>query len=225
MAQSSSDAEPRPGARVPRRKLEAAMEEVAEYRRDFIRAQQMGAGADERLLRGYHAAVINYYEELRTYRNWSAVEEAWQTMRMWPVEEDGGLGVGYVLRDEHVRVLEDDDGNPRAELTEAGERVVLDRDWVRGVDAIESWMDREHVVTAKQAGLGRGEQRRVEPARMPPRILLAASRALDAIARELGLSVVDEDDSHLPAISDFDQSGEEPTAELTNAEYRRSPDL
>lgn len=188
MASSNSDEPESRSARVPRGKIEAAMEEVAEYRRDLVRAQQAGVGANERLLRGFHAAVVNYYLELRNYRDWDAIEEEWAAMRMWPAQRERGISGLYVERGLHFEVDETDEG-VEVQLTEAGEEKLADDEWVRGVDAIESWMDRTRVVKVDRPGLGRGEAEQVEPAYMPPRILFAASFALDTIARELGVSI------------------------------------
>jgi hypothetical protein len=80
---STYDDDDGPAATTPRRKLEAAMQEVAEYRREYIRASVSGVGGDQSLLRGFHAAVICYYCELRPYREEGEIEDIWDEVVLW----------------------------------------------------------------------------------------------------------------------------------------------
>lgn len=82
MARSNGDSEGG-GARVARGKLEQAMQDVAEYRRDLIRNQQINNGHDPKLLRGFHAAIMNYYIELDLYSDESQVKNFWENAKMW----------------------------------------------------------------------------------------------------------------------------------------------
>lgn len=79
--------------RVPRGKLEEAMQDVAEYRRDLIRNQQLNNGHDPKLLRGFHAAIMNYYVELELYSDESQVKNFWENAKMWR-DENGDWVTG-----------------------------------------------------------------------------------------------------------------------------------
>lgn len=75
-------------ARTPRERLETAMQEVAGYRRDVLRMQQMNVDTDERTLRGFQAALMNYYMELDLYRDESQLEDFWKEAKLW--RDDNG---------------------------------------------------------------------------------------------------------------------------------------
>lgn len=80
---SSKEEQQAAQSRTPRERLETAMQEVAGYRRDVLRMQQMDADTDERTLRGFQAALMNYYMELDLYRDESQLEEYWKEAELW----------------------------------------------------------------------------------------------------------------------------------------------
>lgn len=71
-------------SRVPRRKLETAMAEVANVRLEYIRAQGTVDGPSEELLQAFHNAVVNYFLELRVYRNEDVLGDKWANAKLWP---------------------------------------------------------------------------------------------------------------------------------------------
>lgn len=81
MSSNSSDDD---GGRsqAPLQKIEQAMLRVGAVRQRYVDANQQNA-ANEGLLREMHAAVINYYLELRPYRNNSLISEQWETATLW----------------------------------------------------------------------------------------------------------------------------------------------
>lgn len=103
-------------ARVPRERLEAAMQDVAEVRREFVYATQIGAEADERLLRRFHAAVMHYYLELANYRDEDAVSDRWQEIELWPGAE--GAPKLEQFMDQKVKVQKENPGLDRGSSTE-----------------------------------------------------------------------------------------------------------
>lgn len=72
-----------PESRTPLERVEAAMQEVADYRRDVLRMQQMNADMDEPTLRGFQAALMNYYMELDLYRDEQQLESFWKDAKLW----------------------------------------------------------------------------------------------------------------------------------------------
>lgn len=77
---------------APLQKIEQAMLRVGAARQKYINASQTGA-APESLLRDYHAAVINYYMELRPYRDNSIISEQWTDATLWDTGENTVTGV------------------------------------------------------------------------------------------------------------------------------------
>lgn len=72
-----------PDSPTPRQRLEVAMQEVADYRRDVVRMQQMNTDTHERTLRGFQAALMNYYMELDLYRDEKQLEKFWNEAKLW----------------------------------------------------------------------------------------------------------------------------------------------
>lgn len=137
-------------SRVPRRKLEQAMSDVAEYRREYLLAVQAGRDRSDRFRRGFHAVVMNYYIELSNYKDKTAIEDEWDEILLW----ENGTGE------------------------------------VRGVDTLEEWLNRYETVSDAAPGRRRGEAGESRRAiYLSPDKLVAASRALDRLARDLGLEL------------------------------------
>ncbi|MFB6200866.1 MAG: hypothetical protein ABEI98_02535 [Halorhabdus sp.] len=136
---------------IATKKLGSAMQEVARYRRDYIRSRQLpNRQATDGLIRGFHSAVINLYSELRPYRDVDALGNKWRNAKMW----------------------RDDNG-----------------EWVRGVDTLANWIDREVTVEESQPGRGGGSDTVTVAAHLSGPQLLRASWILDEIGRELGIQV------------------------------------
>lgn len=74
--------------RIPRQKIEDAMQEVAEYRRLYLEATQSGQAADRSLQSAFHTAVLNYWIELRNYRNWDILGQKWEEAHLWRDNEN-----------------------------------------------------------------------------------------------------------------------------------------
>lgn len=74
-------------ANVPRQKLEDALREMADFRKQFIFAHAAGVGVDDRTKRGFHAAVINCYTELIPYRDHRSVKQKWDDALLWETED------------------------------------------------------------------------------------------------------------------------------------------
>lgn len=70
--------------RVPRQKLETSMHDVADYRQDLIQNQQLNNDHDLTLLRGFHAAIMRYYIELKVYSDEPAIKDFWNSAELWP---------------------------------------------------------------------------------------------------------------------------------------------
>lgn len=87
-------------ASVPREKIEGALREMAEYRKQVIYGHAAGFGIDERTARGFHASVINTYTELTTYREHRTVKKKWENARLW--QENGQWVTGLSSLDEWI---------------------------------------------------------------------------------------------------------------------------
>lgn len=70
-------------SRVPKQKIEAAMQEVSAVRMQYIRRVQSQQVTPD-LLREFHSAVMVYFTELRPYREEECLGRKWQTARLWP---------------------------------------------------------------------------------------------------------------------------------------------
>lgn len=69
------------------------MHEVADYRQDLIRNQQLNNDHNLTLLRGFHSAIIRYYLELEVYSGEQAVKDYWTSAELWPAG-DGEVVTG-----------------------------------------------------------------------------------------------------------------------------------
>lgn len=76
----------KPEARVARALIEQAMADVAQIRREYVRASLIGVGNDESLLKRFQAEVLNYYLVLRPQREAKPLGEKWQNARLWRTE-------------------------------------------------------------------------------------------------------------------------------------------
>lgn len=91
MSESNHD---RSAQRDPRRQQVAeAMEDVAHYRRQYLRAAQNNQANHPELRREFHSAVLDYWLALRPFRNNDALTEQWQTARVWQ-NDDGSWQTG-----------------------------------------------------------------------------------------------------------------------------------
>jgi len=66
-----------------RQNVDEAMEEVAHYRHQYLRAAQAGESDNLELRREFHSAVLNYWLSLRPYRNTDALGQKWQEAQLW----------------------------------------------------------------------------------------------------------------------------------------------
>lgn len=145
---------------VPTGKIEQAMKEVHEDRRQLLNAKQNPQQEPGIwTLREFTSDIFAYYIELRPYSNSAPVEDLWDTIEVWPAAAD-----------------------PFIQSWDPGEQVT-------GIDSIADWLNRTQTVKVKSPGLGRGGDEKEVPAFMPPEVLLEASQALDKIAKELGFSI------------------------------------
>lgn len=112
----------------PRRKqVQDAMEDVAYYRQQYLRAVQSNQPNHPELQREFHSAVINYWMTLRPYRDNDALVNKWQEARVWK-GSDGTWQTGldslqdWVNRTKTVTVSEssgyDDAGDRQIEVSE-----------------------------------------------------------------------------------------------------------
>lgn len=81
-SQSEQQADPR------RSRIGEAMDDVAYYRQQYLRAVQSNQAHHPRLRREFHSAVINYWMELRPYRDNDALVDKWKQARVW--KDDNG---------------------------------------------------------------------------------------------------------------------------------------
>jgi hypothetical protein len=72
---------------VPQLKIEDAMARTAALREEYIQAAQTDS-IGPKLIKRWHSSVINYYVELRVYRDNDLIAEKWEKCRMWP-DDDG----------------------------------------------------------------------------------------------------------------------------------------
>lgn len=112
----------------PRHKqVQDAMEDVAYYRQQYLRAAQSNHPNHPELRREFHSAVINYWMTLRPYRDNDALVNKWQEARVWKGEDGWQTGLDslqdWVNRTRKVTVKEssgyDEAGRKQIEVSEA----------------------------------------------------------------------------------------------------------
>lgn len=126
---SDSNPQPDDNQTDPRRsQITEAMEDVAYYRQQFLRAVQSNQGNHPNLRREFHSAVINYWIALRPYRDNDALVDKWEHARVWK-NDNGDWVTGldslqdWVNRTRTVTVNEssgyDEGGKTAMEVSEA----------------------------------------------------------------------------------------------------------
>jgi len=194
-------------SRAPLQKLESAMTEVSQYRRQLMQAVQSGRTHDQQLLREFHAALMNYYYETQQYSDWSVLQGKWENARLWR-RDDATTHGGVVMMPERDYQVSDDS----VSLTQTGEERLTEVNWVRGVDTIANWVGKTRVVERETAGLGNSTEKVRQPVHLPPYKLIRGSVVLDRMVRELGIGI-DENSGPRPAVIMGDAPEENPTVE------------
>lgn len=91
-------------------KVEQAMLRVGAARQQFIEANQ-SSNLTDRILRQFHAAVMNYYLELRPYRQNALISEEWETATLWHRDGEEVEGLDH-LRSWVSRKRQSESKNP-----------------------------------------------------------------------------------------------------------------